>query len=321
VPGAGWIDVHHHSYHPRLVDALRGHGVTRMAPGVPLPAWTAEDSLRAMDRTGLTASVVSVLLPDGVPGHVTAGLVRQVNEWSAELVGAHPGRFGALACLPLPDVDAALAEIGYALDVLGLDGVALAASLPDGRLLGDPVFGPVFAELDRRGAVVFVHPRPGHRCGCTGGPGFAGTVPSPLVDFVTDTTRAVAGLLFGGTLRRCPDIRFVLAHAGGTVPYLAWRWELASGWVLSGAEHAEPEAVATDLRRLYFETAQSASPGTLACLQAVTDDSHILFGTDFPFMAEAVVAATRQGVCGYGRLDPAAVGRDNALRLFPRLRA
>ncbi|MBB4918284.1 amidohydrolase family protein [Streptosporangium saharense] len=310
--GGGWIDVHHHSYHPPLIAELRRRGVTHMAPGVPLPEWTVEDSLRVMDANGVRAAILSILLPDAALGQGASSLVRQANEWSAELVRDFPGRFGALAVLPLPDVEAALAEIEYALDVLGLDGVVMSASLADGRYLGDPAFAPVFDELDRRGAVVFVHPNPAYRCDCVGGPGFAAKVPPPLVDFVMDTTRAVADLLFGGTLTRCRDIRFVLAHAGGTVPYLAWRLELAATWVLPGAGEVD---VAGELRRLYYETAQAASPATLACLAEVTGRENVLFGTDFPFMRDAVVAETLRHLAEAGQIP----FEDNTLALFPRL--
>lgn len=310
--GGGRIDVHHHSYHPPLIAELRRRGVTHMAPGVPLPEWTVADSLRVMDANGIRSAILSILLPNAAFDEDAASLVRQTNEWTAELVRDFPGRFGGLAVLPLPDVEAALAEIDHAFDVLGLDGVVLSASLADGRYLGDPAFAEVFDELNRRGAVVFVHPNPAYRCDCAGGPGFTAKVPPPLVDFVMDTTRAVADLLFGGTLSRCHDIRFILAHAGGTVPFLAWRLELAATWVLPGAGDVD---VAGELRRLHYETAQAASPATLACLREVTAGENILFGTDFPFMNDAVVPATLRHLDAAADLDLAG----NALALFPRL--
>ncbi|RCG33325.1 amidohydrolase [Sphaerisporangium album] len=309
----GWIDVHHHAYHPPLVAELRRRGVTHMAPGVPLPEWTVADSLRVMDAGGVQAAVLSILLPDAAYGRGAASLVRLANEWTAGTVRDHPGRFGALAVLPLPDVEASLAEIGHALDVLGMDGVVLPASLGDGRYLGDPAFAEVFDELDRRRAVVFVHPNPNYRCSCAGGPGFAAAVPPPLVDFVMDTTRAVANLIFGGTVGRCPGVRFVLAHAGGTVPYLAWRLELASTWVLPDAR----ADVAGAVRAFYYETAQAASPATLACLREVTGRENILFGTDYPFMKDEVVTATLRHLRDVPDVD----FTGNALALFPRLAA
>ncbi|WP_433271671.1 amidohydrolase family protein [Actinosynnema sp. CS-041913] len=343
-----WIDVHHHAYHGRLADALAARGVTHMAPGVPVPRWRVDDTFRVMDDCGLAAAVLSVLVPDAalrLPD--AADLVRATNGWTADLVREHPHRLGLLATLPLPDLDASLAEVGHAFDVLGADGVVLPASLADGALLGDPQLDPLLAELDRRGAVAFVHPNPGYRCSCTGAPDSAAAVPPPLVDFVMDTTRAVANLLFRGALRRFPGIRFVLAHGGGTIPFLAGRLELAKTWVLpdrngrprKGPAQNDPvqndqaqtdpaqndlaqkallqdDSVHAELGRLYYETAQASWAGALACVDAVAEPGHVLFGTDFPFMTAPVVAATRREVAAH-RADIGGAG----LALFPRLRA
>ncbi|GAB3440743.1 amidohydrolase family protein [Actinophytocola sediminis] len=321
--GVGWVDVHHHSYHPELAAALRRHGITEMAPGVPVPTWTLADSLRVMDGNGIDAAVLSVLLPDPVaalPGGQGGELVRLANELSASVVRDRPDRFATLLTLPLPDVPASLAEIAHGFDELGADGVVVSAGLPGGLYLGDPTFEPVLAELDRRAAVVFLHPNPSSRCSCRGGPELTSRVPPPLVEFVMDTTRAVAQLVFSGALRRYPRLRVVLAHAGGTIPYLSWRLELASTWVLAGRDGGS-EDVGAQLAGLYYETAQSAGAGALACLRAVTDDAHILFGTDFPFMTDPVVAATRRRIGEAPGLDQNLVGRDNVLALFPRLAA
>lgn len=317
--GDGWIDMHHHSYHPDLIAALRDSGVTEMTHGVPLPKWTAADALRVMDSAGISAAILSVVLPGGA--YDRTAVCRQANELSAAAVASHPGRFAALAVLPLPDVSAALSELDYALGVLGMAGVVLTASVNDGRMLSDPAFTPVFDELNRRSSVAFVHPSPTYRCTCTGGPGFAGLVPPVVVDFIMDTTRAVAGLLYGGTLRRCPQLRFVIAHAGGAVPYLASRLELAGSWQVPDGIRAGARDAADSLRSLYFETAQSFAPGTLACLQAVTDDSHVLFGTDYPLLQEAAVKATMQAISRYEPISTVKVARENALALFPSLRA
>lgn len=313
-----WIDVHHHAYHGRLADALAARGVTHMAPGVPVPRWEVDDTLRVLDDCGLDAAVLSVLMPDAALRlEDAADLVRRTNEWTAELVRDHPRRLGLLATLPLPDLAASLAEVGHAFDVLGADGVVLPASLADGALLGDPQLDPLLAELDRRAAVAFVHPNPGYRCSCTGAPDAAAVVPPPLVDFVMDTTRAVANLLFRGALRRFPGIRFVLAHGGGTIPFLVGRLELAKTWVLADRNGSAPQdPVRTELARLYYETAQASAPAALACVDAVAEPGHVLFGTDFPFMTAPVVEATRREVAEH-RADIGGAG----LALFPRLRA
>lgn len=291
----GLIDVHHHAYSPPLVRLLRELGVTRMAQGVPLPDWTPSRSLEFIEQNGLSGAVLSVLLPEGAYDKPAAGLIRQVNEWSAEMVRENCSRFAALAALPLDDPAKAVSEIQYALDVLRLDGVVLPAGLPGGRSLADPELVPVLVALDERAAVVLVHPSPSARCLCV-----ETELPPPVLDFVVDTTRAVIALLFNGSLGRFRSIRMILAHAGGTLPFLAQRLELADTWV-GGVPAAE---VRRALRRLYYETAQSRGPGTLACLRTVTEESHILFGTDYPFITDG---------------SPGAVAGTGAWELFPGL--
>jgi predicted TIM-barrel fold metal-dependent hydrolase len=141
-----------------------------------------------------------------------------------------------------------------------------------------------------------------------------------LVDFVMDTTRAVAGLLYGGTLQRCPQLRLVVAHGGGAIPYLASRLELAGSWQMPDGIRGAARDSPRSLQRLYFETAQSFAPGTLACLSTVTDDSHILFGTDYPMLSGAAIQPAMEAVSTYPQLSTAKVARENALALFPSLR-
>ncbi|GLU48215.1 amidohydrolase family protein [Nocardiopsis ansamitocini] len=310
----GWIDVHHHAYHPRLVAELAAGGIRSMAPGVPVPQWRAADSLAVMDRWGIGGAVLSVLLPDAVLHH-GHGLVRRANEWTAQLVGDHPGRFCALACLPLPDVGATLATIDHAFDDLGMNGVVVGTPLPGGRLLADPEFVPVLTELNRRHAVVFIHPNPGVGCVCAANGGAA--IPPPLVDFVVSTTRGVLDLVYRGSVQRHPHIRFLLAHAGGMLPYLLERLELAQVWVAGGNPNATADSVRRTLARFYYEVAQSAWPGALECLGAVTDQDHILFGSDFPFMPDSVVGRTRAAVIAQPGLCTEQVARAGALTLFP----
>jgi predicted TIM-barrel fold metal-dependent hydrolase len=171
----------------------------------------------------------------------------------------------------------------YALDTLKLDGVGFLASV-DGKYLGDPDLDPIFAELNRRKAVVFVHPNDPPPDRATG-LDFPGT----LTEFVFDTTRAAANLIFSGTLERYPDVRIILAHAGGTVPFLAWR--LSLGDTSPKLREKAPQGVLAYLRRFYYETALSANPFALSSLQELADPSRIVFGSE----------------------------RENALALFPRL--
>ncbi len=310
------IDVHHHILPEEYLRALSGLGITRVG-GVPFPGWSPESTLAMMDRQGIATAITSISAPGVYFGDRSFAreLARRCNEISARLVSNHPRRFGAFAVVPLPDVEAALREVEYALDVLRLDGLVLLASIGD-QYLGDPEFDPFFEELNRRKAVVFIHPTvpPGAQVPRL-------NLPAPLVDFIFDTTRAVANLIFSGTLERCPDIRFIVSHAGGAVPYIAWRLSLF-GNVLPGIDEKAPKGALFYLKRLYYDTALSASPYALRSLQELVDPSHILFGSDYPFAPEPITSATVRGLGSYEGFSTEvrlAVERKNALGLFPRL--
>jgi 6-methylsalicylate decarboxylase len=305
------IDVHQHMLPPEYVSALAKLGITA-AGGRPFPVWDVQSALEVMDRHSITTAIISISEPGIYFGDrvFARDLARRCNEFSAQLIRAYPQRFGAFAILPLPDVDAALRELEYALDTLKLDGVVLLSSI-DGRYPGDPLFDELFTELNRRKAVVFLHP----------------TVPAInselkldlppfLIEFVFDTTRAVTNLIYSGTLERCPEIRFILAHAGGTVPYLAFR--ISFGQVMLPDA---PQGVMTYLKQFYYDTALSAYPNALRSLQELVDASHILFGSDYPSAPEVAIYLSVQGIQNYGGFDEQArkaIGRESALSLFPR---
>ena len=310
------IDVHHHIVPPEYVKALSDRGITESG-GMPFPQWGADTALDLMDRHSIETAITSISCPGVYFGDLAFArdLARRCNEISARLVSDHPQRFGAFAVLPLPDVEAALLELEYALDTLKLDGVTLLASIGN-QYLGDPAFDALFAELNRRKTVVFIHPAvpPGSDVPKL-------ILPPSLVEFTFDTTRAVTNLLFSGTLERYPDIRFILSHAGGTVPYLAWRISLGE-W-LPGMIERVPQGVIAYLKRLYYDTALSTTSYTLRSLQELVDISQIIFGSDYPFLPEPAIAATIADLQGYDGFDEkarAAIEHDNALGLFPRLK-
>jgi predicted TIM-barrel fold metal-dependent hydrolase len=298
------------------VSALSGIGQTNIG-GVEFPKWDAGRTLEVMDRHGIATAITSISAPGVHFGddELARDLARRCNEISALLVGDHPRRFGAFATLPLPDVKGALSELEYALDALGLDGVVLLASA-GGRYLGDPELDDLFSELNRRGAVVFIHP--------TVPPGSQAErlrMPAPTLEFIFDTTRAVAHLISSGTLERCPEIRFILSHAGGAVPYLAWRLSLMQ--VDPGFRERAPLGVVAYLGRLFYDTALSASPHALRSLQELVLPSQILFGSDYPFAPEPITGASIAGLEAYDGFDDSArraIYRENSLSLFPRLR-
>jgi predicted TIM-barrel fold metal-dependent hydrolase len=307
----GKIDVHTHSIPPFLAAAATaaGRGAS-ISPGFPV--WTADLALGFMAEHSIAKSYLSISQPGVHFGDAKAAaeLARRCNDHFAALIGAHPGRFGAFAALPLPEVDAALAEAERALDRLKLDGVGVLASYGT-AFLGDAAFDPLFAFLDARAAIVFVHPNypPSSRSLGMGIPGF-------LVEFPIDTTRAVANLIFGGALERFPRIRFILAHNGGAVPYLGWRLAMAP-LIDRRFQSFSRESILASLRRFYYETAQAAGPAPMAALGETADPSHILYGTDWPYCPPAVTRAGDEALAA-GQATPAleAILRGNAERLF-----
>ena len=307
------IDVHHHILPPEYVAAVGDDLIGSQILAGRTPEWTPDMSIEAMERNGIARAVTSISSPGVWFGdrEETRHLSRVCNEYAATIQRDHPGRFGVFASLPLPDVDASLTEIEHALDVLGADGIGLLTSYGD-RYPGDPMFAPVFDELDRRGAVVYFHPTNAACSQCLP------EIPAATLDFPFDTTRAIVSLLFGGTFARCRRIRFIFSHAGGTAPFLAERIARLGG--LAQFKDKVPNGVVPELARLYYDTALSANWLAFRSLLELVDCSHVLFGSDYPFAPEATMTATVKGLIGLG-LDPAdllGIERDNALALFPQ---
>lgn len=310
------IDVHHHIFPPAFVKAAAAHGISE-AGGVANPKWSPESQIEFMDRQGIAVAISSVSAPGVHFGDDTAAraLARTSNEYSAALTSNNPDRLGGFAVLPLPDVDGALKEVEYALDTLRMDGVVLLTSYGR-RWLGDPAFAPLFDELNRRKAVVFIHPTVP-----VTSEGINLAIPGAIMEFVFDTTRAVGNLIYSGTLERNPDMKIVLSHAGGTVPFLTNR--LALGALDPKLRAQAPQGSLAYLKRLYYDTAISANPYALNSLTELVDASHILFGSDTPYLPEPAVAGQIDGLAGYRGFSKetlAGVERDNALALFPRFR-
>ena len=312
------IDVHHHILPPEYLSALQGAGISSGA-GVPFPAWSATEALAVMDRNGIRAAVTSISAPGIHFGDdaFARELARRCNEVSARLVSDHPTRFGGFAVLPLPDVKTALLELEHALDTLLLDGVVLFASQSDGRYLGDPEFDELVAELDRRGAVAFVHPTVPRSS-----EGIRLDVPGFASEFTFDTSRAILNLVWSGTAERYPNVRWIFSHAGGTAPFLAWRWSLLDAH--PRMRERAPQGVMHYLRRFYYDTALSANPHALHSLTQLVGPSRILFGSDHPFAPEGITRASALGLAAYDGFDDAAratIEHGNALSLLPGLRA
>lgn len=307
------IDVHQHLVPPRWAEALASRGMT--PGGWTVPSWDPGSALRMMDEQSIATGVLSVTAPGVHLGDdaEARSLARSVNESAAEAVRDRPERFGFFASLPLPDTDGALEEAAYALDTLDADGVVLLSSVR-GRYLGDPDYAPLWAELDRRAACVFVHP------GVPPVPQLPGT-PAPLVDFVFDTTRAAVQLVRTGVMARCGRVRVVLAHGGGFLPYAAHRFARLSALLDASRDS---DTVLADLRRFYFDTALSAGPESLLSLLAFAHPGHVLYGSDWPFAPQETGAYFAGQLESRLSADPGllhAVARGNAETLFPRLRS
>jgi predicted TIM-barrel fold metal-dependent hydrolase len=301
------IDTHHHIVPPSYAAWLESRGIT--AGGLAIPDWSEEGALELMEAEGTATGIFSVSTPgvhlgDDIEAREKA---REVNEFAAGVVSRNPGRFGFFATLTLPDVEGAIAELTYAMDTLRADGVVLISNVR-GTYLGYESWTPLFDELNRRQAVVFIHPGD---LPCEPVPG----VPPYAADFLLDTTRAAINIAKAGWLERFPEVKFVLSHAGGFVPYAAQR----IAHVVS-ADKSNEGGLAR-LRRFYFDTALSSSPYALPALLAFADPSRITFGSDWPY-------ANRDRSVDFTRMLEAfplteaqrqAIYRGNAERLFPRL--
>ncbi len=314
------IDTHQHYLPPRYAQWLREKGIR--PGGVDLPAWSSEAAQKMMDERGIQTGILSLSTPGVNLGDKGAARTqaREVNEFAAELVQSNTGRFGLFATLTLPDVEGSIAEAGYALDELHADGVILFAN-SGGSYLGDEAFDPLMAELARRKAVIFLHP------GDLPGPGIDG-IPAFAADFLLDTTRAVVNLVLSGTMDKYPDLKIILAHGGGFVPYAAYRLLLAklqadtaAGRIGFGLdpEKGLQEALSV-FDKFYYDTALSASPTALPSLLALADANHISYGSDWPFAPSVAIDIFDHGLERYP-LSPEqcyAVNRGTGETLFPR---
>jgi predicted TIM-barrel fold metal-dependent hydrolase len=239
-------------------------------------------------------------------------MAREWNEYMAQMARDYPGRFGVFAALPILDIEGSLREAEYALDTLKADGIGLLSNY-DGKALGDPSFMPVFEELNRRKAVVYVHPT-AHPCTSGLIPGLA----PQGIEFPLDTTRTITSLVLNGVLARCPHIKFIFAHGGGVLPFLAARIDHVGGRYKQFADN-NPDGIEATLKRLYCDTASAGSGPQLAAMMNFFPASHILYGSDYPFVdgAHSIDELDAYPLCLAMRT---AIDRENALALLPRLK-
>lgn len=306
------IDIHHHLFSPAYVSELEK---VNQAPPI-VRNWSLARTLDDMDKAGIATAILSVTTPQVQFTDAAAArrIARESNEWVARLMRDRPGRFGSFAMLPMQDIDGALREIEYALDTLKADGIGLLTSYGD-KWLGHRSFAPILDELNRRKAILYTHPTAADCCRNILTPQVQPTV----IEFGTDTTRTIADIVFSGTAARCPDLRFIFSHAGGTLPFLTERFTRAP--VIDPSLQARvPRGVMTELRRFYYDTAWTAHPYALASLTRLVDVSQILLGSDYPYRTGE---DNVKGLAAYGfsASDLRAIERDNARRLLPRLAA
>jgi len=301
------IDVHHHfapTFHRDALGSRRGGS---------WPKWSPAMSIEDMDRSGIATAILSPVQPGAWFGNIDESrtLARQLNDYGATLVWDHPGRFGLFVCISPPDIEGSLKEIEYGLDTLKADGIALLTSYGP-TYLGDASFASVYEELNRRKALVYVHPTTPQCCA-----GLVPGIPPGSIEYATDSTRSIAHIVFSGTAAKFPDIRWIFSHSGGTLPFLTGRFiRLAQERKLAHL----PNGPLPEFRKFYYELAQGNTPGQIAALLKLVPLSQVLYGTDFPFRDGEEV---NTGIAAYGfrQSDIRSIERGVAVKLIPRLKA
>jgi predicted TIM-barrel fold metal-dependent hydrolase len=313
------VDVHAHYVTSTYRKAAEGAGHAQ-PDGMPaLPQWSVREALESMDRLRIQTAFLSISSPGVHFGDNAAAttLARSVNEEAARARSDHPRRFGVFASLPLPDVDGALKELEYAFDVLKVDGVVLETN-HHGVYLGDAKLEPLYAELNKRRGVIFIHPT-SPWCSCCEAVSFG--YPRPMIEFMFETTRSVTNMILSGALSRHPEISVIVPHAGATLPVLADR--IAALTSLVKVSDVTADDVFALLRRLYYDLAGAPVPRLLGALLQIADQKRILYGSDWPFTPNAIAEAFAKKIDATALLDGETrrlIYRDNAWSLFPRLR-
>lgn len=332
------IDVHSHFLPPFYVEALLVNGHEKVDGMPAIPEWSLEGHLQIMEAANIKKSILSISSPGtnlrpNLPSSTVNDLTRRCNAYAADLKRRYPDNFGSWASLPLPDVSAALEEIDKAREE-GCDGFSLMTNY-HGTYLGDSVFDPIFARFNELGANVFIHPTaPCMHCShgeTAEALPLGDSYPIPMFEFLFDSARTAMHLFFSGTVARCPNVTFVLPHAGGVLPPLLTRFT-AFGALVPGSTDFDAKAVRKQLgEQFYFDLAGTVfegdegvvGSGQLKALVRGFDISHerLLYGSDFPFTrhASAMILANRMrdGLEAlFGERERKAIYQGNAERLL-----
>jgi predicted TIM-barrel fold metal-dependent hydrolase len=312
------IDTHHHFYPPTYQKAWADWEDQRKIPhlGVQL-TWTRDQDIEAMDKNGITTAVLSLASTPGVwfdgGAEEAHDMARLCCDFAAEMVRDRPGRYALFAPLSMLNIDTTLQEIEYAFDTLKADGINLQTNYGD-KWLGDPFYKPILEELNRRKAVVYVHPLVASCCGRLS----VGAFPAVL-EVPHDTTRTVVSLLLSGSFAQQRDIKWLFSHGGGTIPFLAGRIEAFYDQKGRAPNGFAPDGIEAELRRLNYDTANATHPAAMAALMKLVPISQITYGTDYPYFPLDQINSLRQLNLAPADLDAIASG--NAARLMPRLSA
>ena len=322
------IDVHHHCLPEAYIKRIASIGITE-SYGQTFPKWSTEKSLALMKKLGIDIAILSISTPgvDLKDSRFSNDLARLCNVFMTEVKKKYFGKFGGFASVQSPSVESAIEELRYALDELNLDGVCLFTHY-DGKYLGDKVFEGFFEELNKRKVVVYIHPTDP-----IGQYDPKLEIANSLIEAPFETTRAVTNLIHTGTVDRFPNIKYILSHGGGTIPYLAWRIALSKyagketkpsalrtiyDFVIKGG----PESGLRILKNMYYDTALTSSPYALSALQELAGSSQIVFGSDLPFSEKVASIATKdlRRYAGFSEEDFKAIDYNNSLKLFPQFK-
>lgn len=308
------IDVHSHMIPESYLEAVKSHG-KEMDEGFPIPVWSVDAHFDFMDKAGIKTSVLTMPAPQPYFGDSSeaAAVCRKFNEEAAALKSRYPGKFLFCAALPLPDVDAAIAEAEYALEVLGADGVKMASN-SYGQYIGDPELEPLMAYLNEQKAVIITHP---HKPSAVND-ALVSTVPLASYEYLAETTRTILNMVANDVMVRYTELKIVVPHCGSFLPSALPRFKGLLP-VMTAQGYMKPVDVEANLANLYYDLAGAPTDDVIDALLTITEPSHILYGTDYPYVAAPVLIEAKKSLetrlPSHG-LDSQDIMHDNAARLF-----